>query len=102
MIHGVSPVQVVAESAAGRAWIRITDAGHGVDPSLVPRLFERFATGDRLAGTGLGLFIARELMKAQHGDAFYEEPTDQRPAGAFVVTIPTVGRLDDSATSSIA
>jgi PAS domain S-box-containing protein len=88
LTHGIAPVRISAETVDGLAWIRITDAGKGVHPSLIPRLFQRFATGDRMEGTGLGLYIARELMKAQGGDALYEESTSERPSGSFVVTVP--------------
>jgi PAS domain S-box-containing protein len=88
LTHGASPVEITAVAAGDAARIRITDAGDGVDPSLRPRLFEKFATGDRVDGTGLGLFISRELAQAQGGDAVYEEPTTSRPAGSFVLSIP--------------
>jgi PAS domain S-box-containing protein len=86
--HGGSPVQVAADASDGLAVVRVTDAGHGIDPAFVPRLFQKFATGDSTVGTGLGLFIARELAKAQGGDAAYEEPSTDHPTGSFVVTVP--------------
>jgi signal transduction histidine kinase len=89
--HGASPVQVTVERAGAMAQIRVTDAGDGVDPALVPRLFQRFATGDRVDGTGLGLFISRELAKAQGGDAVYEPQSPEHPAGSFVITVPLAG-----------
>jgi signal transduction histidine kinase len=55
------------------------------------RLFDRFATGRRSGGTGLGLFIVRELARAHGGDADYEPPSAGRPSGAFVVTLPLTG-----------
>jgi signal transduction histidine kinase len=51
-------------------------------------LFERFATVDNIRGTGLGLFIVRELARASGGDAYYEPSTAEQPAGTFVVTAP--------------
>jgi PAS domain S-box-containing protein len=86
--HGEPPVRITAESVDGAALIRVTDGGLGVDPSVAPRLFEKFATGDLVDGTGLGLFISRELARAQGGDAAYEEQTAEHPAGSFVLTIP--------------
>jgi PAS domain S-box-containing protein len=88
LTHGSAPVWITAGAADGTARIRVADAGRGVDPSLLPRLFEKFATGDRVDGTGLGLFISRELAKAQGGDAVYEERSAEHPAGSFVLTIP--------------
>jgi signal transduction histidine kinase len=55
---------------------------------MLPGLFDRFSTGDSASGTGLGLFITRELARANGGDAFYEPGTDADPAGAFVMACP--------------
>jgi PAS domain S-box-containing protein len=86
--HGAPPVTLSAVVADGMAHIRVNDAGRGVDPEVLPRLFERFATADNVRGTGLGLFIVRELARASGGDAFYEPGTKAQPAGTFVVTAP--------------
>jgi signal transduction histidine kinase len=50
------------------------------------RLFERFASGTRRGGTGLGLFIVRELARAHGGDTRYEEDAQGRPT--FVIDLP--------------
>jgi len=86
--HGAPPVLVSARRAASQVEIRVSDRGSGVSPAIRPRLFERFATGRTLGGTGLGLFIVRELARAQGGDALYEAGTPGSPAGAFVITVP--------------
>jgi len=86
--HGASPVTVSVGSGGGMAAIRVADSGEGVHPAVLPRLFERFATGDDPGGTGLGLFIVRELARAHGGDAVYEAGTVDAPAGAFVLSVP--------------
>ena len=86
--HGTPPVSLSAVVDDGMAQIRVNDSGNGVDPDVLPRLFERFATADNVRGTGLGLFIVRELARASGGDAYYEPSTDEQPAGTFVVTAP--------------
>jgi PAS domain S-box-containing protein len=83
MRHGKPPVEVVARPVGDRVEIRVSDAGPGVDPGVRDRLFQRFATGGKRGGTGLGLFIVRELARAYGGDAVYDAQ-DGRP-GAFVV-----------------
>lgn len=90
LAHGAEPVRIDVEVDDSMVRIRFRDSGRGVDPALQPRLFERFATGDRAGGTGLGLFIVRELARAHQGDAFYEEVSGAHPSGAFVLTIPIV------------
>ncbi|MFC6343396.1 ATP-binding protein, partial [Nocardioides hankookensis] len=51
------------------------------------RLFERFATGRSAGGTGLGLYIVRELAREHGGDATYRPPTGDGP-GAFEIRLP--------------
>jgi PAS domain S-box-containing protein len=89
--HGASPVQVSVRPAPAMVEIRVSDFGPGVTAEMQPRLFERFATGDsRGGGTGLGLFIVRELARAQGGDASYEPGSLEQPAGAFLISLPRV------------
>jgi PAS domain S-box-containing protein len=93
--YGAQPVRLWAgaDPADGVVQIRVTDSGSGVDEALRPRLFERFATGGRKGGTGLGLFIVRELARAHSGDAWYEPPSAEDPAGAFVLSLPPAPHL---------
>jgi signal transduction histidine kinase len=64
---------------------RVSDAGQGVPESFIPRLFERYSQGPDHApgGSGLGLSVARDLVRAHHGTVRYDltEP-------AFIVTLP--------------
>lgn len=86
--HGTPPVVLSAKVVDGMAQIRVNDSGKGVDAAVLPRLFERFATADNVRGTGLGLFIVRELARVSGGDAFYEPRSEGQPAGTFVLTAP--------------
>ncbi len=52
--------------------LRIWDDGSGVSAEVLPHLFEPFNTSQE-EGTGLGLYIARELAHANKGDLFYIE-----------------------------
>ncbi len=47
--------------------LTVTDTGSGIDPELLPRVFERFAKSDTSRGFGLGLAIARHLALAHGG-----------------------------------
>jgi PAS domain S-box-containing protein len=96
--HGVPPVRVRATSGPGGVQIRVSDQGPGVSSAMQPRLFDRFATGRHRGGTGLGLFIVRELARAQGGDAFYEMASAQTSGGTFVIVLPD-GSLPRPASS---
>lgn len=50
----------------GFVYVKIKDTGKGIDTEVLPRLFEKFATkSDR--GTGLGLYISKNIVEAHGG-----------------------------------
>ncbi|HEY3162826.1 MAG TPA: HAMP domain-containing sensor histidine kinase [Candidatus Limnocylindrales bacterium] len=65
-------VTIRARAAQGDAGdlveIVVADTGPGIDPDLLPHVFERFARGAGSTGSGLGLSIARGLVEL-HGGA---------------------------------
>ncbi len=82
--HGRPPVEVAALHDGDRLVLRVCDHGPGVSSEMRPRLFQRFATGST-GGTGLGLYIVRELARVHGGDARYEGDGAQ---GAFLLELP--------------
>lgn len=49
------------------AVLAVTDSGSGIDPALLPRVFDRFVSGSgNDSGLGLGLWISRQIIE-QHG-----------------------------------
>ena len=85
-------VQVIA--GPGRAQVRVSDTGPGIDPTFIPHLFEAFrqaedATGRRHFGVGLGLSIAKQLVEAHSGEIVAESGGEGRGA-TFIVTLPTM------------
>jgi PAS domain S-box-containing protein len=86
--HGEPPVRIEVDAVDDMGMVRVSDSGPGVDPDVRSRLFQRFTTGDEVNGTGLGLYIVRELARAHGGDAVYEPGSDDYPAGSFVVSVP--------------
>jgi two-component system, NtrC family, sensor histidine kinase PilS len=57
-------------STNARPFLEIGDRGEGVKPELAERIFEPFFSSGR--GTGLGLFLARELAQANGATLLYE------------------------------
>ena len=55
----------------GRPYLEVLDHGHGVDPATVDKIFEPFYT-DRKGGTGLGLYISRELCELNRATLVYQ------------------------------
>lgn len=98
--YGAPPVRVQARGDVSWVEITVQDAGAGVPPDFVPRLFDKFSRhegtdiGRRVEGTGLGLSIVRGLARANGGDATYEPSA---PAGRFVVRLPAPPPDEDDA-----
>ena len=57
----------LARLGEDRAALRVRDSGPGPAEDVAQRLFEPFVSG-KPAGTGLGLFIARQVAESHHGD----------------------------------
>jgi two-component system, NtrC family, sensor histidine kinase PilS len=57
-------------SPSGRPFLQVMDRGPGVNPEHAERIFEPFFSGGR--GTGLGLFLARELAQTNGATLLYE------------------------------
>jgi two-component system, OmpR family, sensor histidine kinase VicK len=55
--------------------VSVKDTGIGIDSQILPRLFEKFVTKSD-AGTGLGLFISKSIVKAHGGRIWAENNKD--------------------------
>jgi two-component system, OmpR family, sensor histidine kinase VicK len=67
--------------------ISVRDTGSGIDPTIMPRLFSKFATKSH-KGTGLGLYISKAIVEAHGGKIWAENNKDGRGA-KFTFTLPT-------------
>jgi PAS domain S-box-containing protein len=70
--HGRSPVRISAGTSNGLVSIAVSDSGPGIAPGERERIFEKFyRAGPQLTrlsgGTGLGLYISRELTRRMGG-----------------------------------
>ncbi len=88
-----STVRCCASRRGGFAAVAVRDRGPGIAPEDMARLFTRFgrAGGEAnrgIPGTGLGLYISRELARRHGGDI----TVDSRPGSGstFVLTLPMV------------
>jgi PAS domain S-box-containing protein len=82
VVHGEPPIHVRARAADDHVEIAVRDAGQGVLSEIREHLFERFGT---TGGTGLGLYIVRELAHAHGGSASYRDED-----AAFLLQLPRV------------
>jgi two-component system, NtrC family, sensor kinase len=71
-IHAVGAqgvVRVTTELRGRQALMRVEDDGPGIDPDVRARLFEPFFTTKPVGqGTGLGLYVSYEIVRAHGGE----------------------------------
>jgi signal transduction histidine kinase/HAMP domain-containing protein len=84
-------VEVAAVEAAQRVRLTIADGGPGVAEPDRGRLFARFVRGEAATpddGSGLGLYVSRELCRAMDGDLVLEPTTRSGGGAAFSIYLP--------------
>ncbi|MEM7622212.1 MAG: HAMP domain-containing sensor histidine kinase [Planctomycetota bacterium] len=85
------------EHRDGRLWasLRVTDNGPGIDPAMLPTLFDPFVSSHLDArGTGLGLAVAEGIVREHTGVLIARNRSDARGA-TFEVLLP--GVIDNNA-----
>jgi signal transduction histidine kinase len=71
--------------------VSIKDTGTGLSPAILPKLFSKFVSTDS-GGTGLGLFVSRNIVEAHGGKIQAQNNADGKGA-MFSFTIPKVANL---------
>ncbi len=97
---GITVTLQVEDSADGgpaAVTIAVVDTGIGIDPDVLPRLFERFTQADesitrRFGGTGLGLSISRQLARLMGGDLLASSASGE--GSRFVLALPLARTAD--------
>lgn len=84
------PIHVTAERTGEFVEVMVCDEGPGLDADEQEHLFEAFYS-TKPQGTGLGLAVSRELMRAQKGDVVY---CPQFKGAAFAIRIPMRGHAE--------
>ena len=89
-------IEVTATDNAGSVVIAVRDNGRGIDPELLPRVFDLFEQGARTidrsqGGLGLGLAIVKNLV-ALHGGAVSAASDGVGRGSVFTVRLPLLDR----------
>lgn len=103
--HGHIDVRVVQRGE--ELEFQVSDTGRGIDPKEIANLFTKFtrtkeATHSRTQGSGLGLYVARQIIREHHGEAAVES-SGLGKGSAFMVRLPIANstrslKLSDKAT----
>ena len=91
--HGAPPTRVRIAADAGTATLTVEDAGPGVPPAELDKVFEPFyrpASSRNADGIGLGLALVRQIARRHGGDArcVLLDASAGDARSAFVVTLP--------------
>ncbi|MBJ7347936.1 MAG: HAMP domain-containing histidine kinase [Thermoleophilaceae bacterium] len=78
-------IEVSLGQLPGQTQLAVADNGPGIPAETLPRIFDRFHSGDKSGGTGLGLSIARDLAAAMGGRL---EVSALRDGTQFMLTLP--------------
>ena len=82
-------IEVTTEKSQNEVIVQVRDSGSGIDLEIFPKLFEKFVTkSDK--GTGLGLFISKNIIEA-HGGVIWAENNSDGPGATFVFSLPAAG-----------
>ncbi|MGN6614701.1 MAG: sensor histidine kinase, partial [Candidatus Nitrosocosmicus sp.] len=68
--------------------VKIRDTGTGIDNDLLPKLFNKFASKSE-KGTGLGLYISKNIVEA-HGGRIWANNNEDKKGATFSFSIPVI------------
>jgi signal transduction histidine kinase len=74
-----SPLVVHLERGRNNVRVAFSDKGPGIPEGYLPFIFERFyrVPGQTITGTGLGLYICKQIILAHHGKIWAESVMGQ-------------------------
>jgi PAS domain S-box-containing protein len=86
-------IRILARREAGEAVVGVRDTGIGIDPQVLPRVFDLFAQADRSldraqGGLGIGLTLVRNLVEL-HGGRVDASSDGPGRGSEFVVRLPS-------------
>jgi signal transduction histidine kinase len=84
---GIISLVVEEDEKNSEVIISVKDTGQGIDPKILPRLFGKFVTKSSAAGTGLGLFISKNIVEA-HGGKIWAITNVDGEGTTFSFTLP--------------
>lgn len=83
-------INVTTAIMSNKVQVTVKDTGVGIHPEIFPKLFSKFVTkSDR--GTGLGLFISKNIIEA-HGGKIWAESNSQQEGATFTFTLPLIDK----------
>ena len=82
-------IEVTVKEQCGDFLFSISDNGNGIPKEDIPHLFKRFSQGTskkRSTGTGLGLYLSRQIIEAHGGKIWLESKINKGSEFSFILT----------------
>jgi signal transduction histidine kinase/DNA-binding response OmpR family regulator len=86
------PILVTGQEASSHARIEVIDQGPGIPPEALPKLFNKFYQADSAVkraggGTGLGLYISKQIIEAHGGQIGVESELGKGSTFFFILPV---------------
>jgi signal transduction histidine kinase/CheY-like chemotaxis protein len=94
-------IRVATRSEGSSAVIEVNDTGVGINPELLPRIFDLFVQGDRTldraqSGLGIGLSVVKRLLEMHEGE-ITARSQGIGCGSTFVIRLPRIARPQTAA-----
>ncbi len=88
---GILRIHVMPVSVGGVEYARLTvaDTGAGIRKEIRPQLFRQFFTTKGSSGTGLGLWLTRDIVERNGGKLKFRSRTESPSGTVFVIYLPS-------------
>ena len=80
-------ITVMASGNENTVTVTVEDTGSGITPEQKERVFDRFFTGDKSTGTGLGLYICKKIIDAHGGEISVQSEPGRGTAVSFTLPL---------------
>jgi signal transduction histidine kinase len=87
-------VSTVTTNGVRYARITVADTGTGIRKEVRPNLFTQFFTTKGMRGTGLGLWLTRDIVHRNRGKLRFRSRVDSPSGTAFAIYLPCTPPLD--------
>ena len=95
-------IKIIAKILANDLIFSVSDDGNGIPKEDIPHLFKRFSQGTskkRSTGTGLGLYLSRQIIEAHGGKIWVESKFGKGSEFSFLLTDVVVNEKERQAVN---
>jgi signal transduction histidine kinase len=94
---GSVAISLSFDHAKDKLILKLKDTGIGIAPEILPHLFQKWSRADNanktnIKGTGLGLFVAKQMIEAHHG-TIRAESEGEGKGSSFIVELEPWGKV---------